>query len=207
MNDRTRITAIVGSYRRGGVIDSAVDAILASAEQAGAEVKKIHLLDQHIEFCSNCRSCTQHEGLDHGMCPIDDDMQAILSEVEQSDALVIASPMNFWTVTALMKRFIDRLICFAHWPWGMAAPKIRDKRKPRVAVIVASSAAPSLIARTITRMVGLLKTCAGLLGAKTVGVLFIGLAAGQSEPDIGDRARRKARKLGKKLAAHRAIRV
>jgi multimeric flavodoxin WrbA len=203
MNDRIRITAIVGSYRKGGVIDTAVDAILASAEQAGAEVKKIHLLDQQIEFCSNCRSCTQQEGFERGMCPINDDMRAILSEVEQSDALVLASPMNFWTVTALMKRFIDRLICFAHWPWGTAAPKIRDKRKPRVAVIVASSAAPSVIARTLTRMVSLLKTCAGLLGAKTIGVLFIGLAAGEEKPDIGRRARRKARRLGRALALRR----
>jgi hypothetical protein len=53
----------------------------------------------------------------------------------------------------------------------------------------------------MTRMVGLLKSCAGLLGAKTVGVLFIGLAAGEVNPDIGERARQKARHLGKKLAA------
>jgi multimeric flavodoxin WrbA len=50
-------------------------------------------------------------------------MGAILDEIAASDAVVLASPMNFWTVTALMKRFIERLVCFAYWPWGMGARK------------------------------------------------------------------------------------
>jgi multimeric flavodoxin WrbA len=109
--------------------------------------------------------------------------------------------MNFWTVTAVMKRFIERLVCFAYWPWGGHAPKVRNKRKNKTAVIVVTSAAPSLLARLVTRMVGLLKSCAGLLGAKTIGVLFIGMVANEPKPDIGDRARKNARRLGEKLAA------
>ena len=201
MSDPIRITAILGTYRKGGVIDAAVDELLASAREAGAETTKIYLIDKHIEFCHNCRTCTQEEGAKRGQCPTVDDMSAILDEIEHSDAIVLASPMNFWTVTAVMKRFIERLVCFAYWPWGAMAPKARNKAKRKSAVLVASSAAPAVLARLMTGMVGLLKGCAGLLGAKTVGVLFIGLAAGEQRPDIGQRARRKARRLGKKLAA------
>jgi hypothetical protein len=68
-------------------------------------------------------------------------------------------------------------------------------------VLVASSAAPSLLARLSTRMVGLLKNCADILGAKTVGVLFIGLAARQPLQKMGERTRKEARRLGRKLAA------
>ncbi len=50
-------------------------------------------------------------------------------------------------------------------------------------------------------VVKLMKDAAGLLGARTVGVLFIGLAALQSQQDIGRRARNEARRLGKKLVA------
>jgi multimeric flavodoxin WrbA len=196
-----QITALVGTYRKGGVIDTAVDEILASAQQSGAETTKIYLIDKHIEFCTNCRACTQQEGTSRGKCPIGDDMEAILGEIERSDAIVLASPMNFWTVTAVMKRFIERLVCFAYWPWGAHGPKVRNASKPNRAVVVVSSAAPSLLARLMTRMVGLLKTSAGLLGAKTVGVLFIGMAAGEAKQDIGQRARKRARRLGKKLAA------
>jgi multimeric flavodoxin WrbA len=201
MNTPVKVTAIVGTYRKGGVIDTAVDEILASARDSGAETTKIYLIDKHIEFCTNCRTCTQQAGSQRGECPVADDMRGILDQIGRSDAIVLASPMNFWTVTAVMKRFIERLVCFAYWPWGAHAPKKRNTRKEKRAVIVVSSAAPSLLARLMTRMVGLLKSCAGLLGAKTIGVLFIGLAAEEPKQDIGQRARNKARRLGKRLVS------
>jgi multimeric flavodoxin WrbA len=201
-NARMKITALVGTYRKGSVVDTAVDEILAAARESGAETAKIYLIDKHIEFCTNCRTCTQQEGPRRGECPIADDMRGIFDQLERSDAIVLASPMNFWTVTAVMKRFIERLVCFAYWPWGAHGPKIRDTRKDKLAVVVISSAAPSLLARLMTRMVGLLKSSAGLLGARTIGVVFVGLAAGEVKPDIGPRARRKARRLGRRLASH-----
>ncbi len=195
-----KITAIVGTYRKGGVIDAAVDAVLAAARKGGAETSTVHLIDRHIEFCANCRACTQQEGPGRGRCPIDDDMAGLLDEIERSDAFILASPMNFWTVTAVMKRFLERLVCFAYWPWGKGAPRGRGNPRNKRAVVVVSSAAPAIMARLMTRMVGLLKSCARLLGAKKVDVLFIGLAAGMPKPELGRRALRRAERLGKKLA-------
>lgn len=200
------VTAIVGSYRKGGIIDAAVDEMLAAAREAGAEATKIHLMDKRIEFCTNCRSCMQQEGGWRGECPLADDMAAVLDALDRSDAIVLASPINFGTVTAVMKKFIERLACYAYWPWGMNAPKMRNERKEKCAVVVASSAAPALIARLSTHTVGLLKKSAGVLGARTVGVLFIGLAAQQPRQEIGERTRAEARRLGKKLASHRSPR-
>jgi len=196
-----RVMAIVGSYRKGGVIDMAVDEILSAARASGAETEKVYLIDRRIEFCTNCRTCTQREGPNRGQCPLDDELRDILDAAERSDALVVGSPMNFWTVTAVTKRFIERLVCYAWWPWGMAAPKGRTSRRPRRAVVVASSAAPALMGRYFTRMVGLMKTTAELLGAKVVGVLFIGLAAGEQHPVLSESTRRRARRLGARLAA------
>jgi multimeric flavodoxin WrbA len=201
MRNGKKVTAVVGTYRRGGIIDTVIDEILASAEEEGAQTQKIFLIQKHIEFCTNCRSCTQQEGCERGRCSIDDDMPAILNEIEASDAIVLGSPMNFGTVTAVMKRFIERLVCFAYWPWGMNAPKVRNKRKRKKAVIVASSAAPSLMPRLLTRITGLLKDAAGLLGARTVGVLFVGLAAREEKQQLSQRIKKKARLLGKKLVS------
>ena len=129
-------------------------------------------------------------------------MNAVLDEIESADSIVLASPMNFGTVTAVMKRFIERLGVYAYWPWGTAAPKMRNKLKTKRAVVVSSSAAPAIIARLMTQIVSLLKKSAGVLGAKTIGVLFIGLAAQQERQDIGKSAKQKARRLGIKLAAN-----
>jgi hypothetical protein len=49
-----------------------------------------------------------------------------------------------------------------------------------------------------------IKNASGLLGAKRIGVLFIGLAAREQQQDIGERARKKARYLGKKLVDQRS---
>lgn len=199
-----KVTAIVGSYRKNRIIDTIIDEILTSAKNEGADVEKIYLVDKHIEFCTNCRTCTQQEGQKRGVCVIADDMAAILDRIDASDAIILGSPMNFWTVTAVTKRFIERLVCYAYWPWGAHAPKVRNKQKTKKAVLITSSAAPAVIARLSSKIVGLLKSTANLLGAKTMGVLFIGLAASAEKGQVPDRLRKKAQLLGKKLASNKA---
>jgi len=53
MTDHIKVIAIVGSYRKGGVIDTTIDEILSSAKEEGAETDKIYLIDKHIEFCTS----------------------------------------------------------------------------------------------------------------------------------------------------------
>jgi multimeric flavodoxin WrbA len=201
MSNPMKVIAIVGTYRKGGVIDQAVDEILASVKEAGAETEKIYLIDKHIEFCTNCRNCTQQKGPQRGQCSIKDDMNGILDAVERSDAIVLASPMNFYTVTAVTKRFIERLVCYSYWPWGMPAPKWRDERKDKRALLIASSAAPAILARLTTKLVHLLKNVARLFRAKVTGVLFIGLCAQEQHKIITERTKKKTRLLGKKLVS------
>jgi multimeric flavodoxin WrbA len=63
-------------------------------------------------------------------------MATVLDQIEQSDGIMLGSPMNFWTVTALMKRFIERLVCYAYWPWGIVAPQTRKGPRDKRAVVV-----------------------------------------------------------------------
>jgi multimeric flavodoxin WrbA len=200
METGKKITAIVGTYRKGGIIDQAVNEVLAAAKEAGAGVTKIYLVDRNIEFCRNCRACTQQQDIRRGECVIGDEMCAVLDDIEKSDAIVIASPVNFGTVSAVMKKFIERLVCFAYWPWGKAAPKIRDQRKSRKAVVISASAAPAILTRLFTKTIKQLKTAAGLLGAETTGVLVIGMAALSPQQEISEGAKRKAHRLGTQLA-------
>jgi putative NADPH-quinone reductase len=196
---KMKITAVLGSYRRGGMVQSAVAEILAAARTQGAEVETIDLLDAHIEFCTNCRACTQEAGTMRGACPLPDDMNRILDTLARSDAIVLASPINFWNVTALMKRFVERLVCFAYWPWGQGIPKMRPTPKTKRAVVVSACAAPALVGRYLTGAVRLLASTAGMLGARKVDVLVIGFACRDRDSRLSDAVRRKARRLGLKL--------
>lgn len=195
------VVAVVGSYRKGGMVDSAIDAVLAGAVAAGARVEKIYLVDLPIEFCRNCRACMQQPGEARGKCVHDDAMASLLDTLAEADALVLGSPVNFGTVTAITKRFVERLACFAYWPWGQPAPKLRRSALTRRAVVVSSSAAPGLLGRYVYHAVGLLKQAAGVLGARVVGVLFIGLAAETPLPRLSARQQRKAERLGRRLVA------
>jgi multimeric flavodoxin WrbA len=196
-----KVTAIVGSYRKGGTVDTVIDAILDAAREAGAETSKMYLIDKHIDFCTNCRECTQQEGPGRGACPLADDMNGMLDAIERSDALVLGTAINFYTVTAVMKKFSERLLCYAFWPWGMLRPRMRSKKGNKRAVVVISSAAPSIMTRVLTGSVKLMKDVALMLGFRTIGVLTIGIAATAPKMQTSPRMLEKARRLGRALAS------
>lgn len=193
------VTAIMGSYRRGGTLDTAVDEALAAAAERGATVHKITLLDEPLEFCTNCRSCCQRPGSERGECVLDDRLNEILDQLDASEAIVLASPMNFWTVTALMKRFMERLLGYGYWPWGQWAPVNRLDQPSKRALVIVTSAAPRLVARWATNMVKLMRSVARLLGAREIETLVFGLVRQHADSTLSDGARRRARAAGARL--------
>lgn len=195
-----KIIAITGSYRKGGIVDRTVEAILQAAAEKGAETETIRLMDHPLAFCLNCRKCTQLEGPRRGVCVHDDEMADILDRIEAADGIVLASPVNFFGATAVMQRFIERLVCYAYWPWGKPGPSLRLKDRGLRAVLVTSSAMPAAMGRVFTRSLSSLKRAAQTLGAKTAGTLFVGTAALRERQELPQAILQKARKLGYELA-------
>lgn len=197
-----KIVAIVGTYRRGRVIETAVDQILAGAQERGVKTEKIMLADQQVKFCTNCRACTQQPGPQRGTCPIDDDVSGILDQLDAADGIVWASPINFGTVTAMMKRFIERLLCYAYWPWDVPkAPVGRIKNQGKPSVLLTASMCPAIIARVM--MPGAFKTmkaAAKCVGGKIVGKLFFGLTAISEKDTLKEKQSQKAFAMGQRLA-------
>jgi multimeric flavodoxin WrbA len=195
-----KVVAIVGSYRKGGTIDQAVEAILEGARAKGAVTQTVQLRNCHIEFCTNCRQCMQEPAETRGRCVQRDDLEAILAGIESADAVVLGSPVNAFNTTAIFRRFIERLVGYGYWPWGQNAPKARTKLKPRKAVLVASAAMPGFLIPLATGAPRALRTAATLLGAKTVGKMWIGLSAQEEHQKLSTQTRLRARQLGTKLA-------
>ncbi len=158
--------------------------------------------DYPIEFCVNCRECMQQPGDAPGTCILDDGMAALVQKIEQADGYVLAAPTNVYTVTALFKRFMERLSVYCYWPWGTPAPVFRKaeiSKKP--AVLISSCAAPGILGRLSYGTHRNLKMAARTIGARVVGSMFTGLIAQQHDAALPARARRKARALAPKLAA------
>lgn len=196
-----KIVAITGSYRRGGITAQAVAEVAAAARSAGAEVEIVDLLDRHIEFCTNCRACTQAPGPARGACPLKDDMAGILDLLDAADGYIFASPVNYFNITALMRRFLERTAVYAYWPWGAGGPKPRTKKLVKKAVLITSTAMPELLGRFFTGALRALNHAAAGAGARKSGTLFIGLSSIVQKPVLTGRERQKARALGLMLAA------
>ncbi len=197
----TKILGIVGSYRKQGIIDALVSEALAAAEAAGATTKKVYLTDAHIEFCRNCRHCTQQPGPERGGCVQSDDMDAILAEWAECDGLVLGAPVNFFNTTAVTRRFMERLVGFAYWPWGQMAPSRRAKPAGKRAVVITSAAMPGFLIGIATGAPRALRMIAATMGAKVVKTIRVGLVAGKEHPTPPARAVRKAQAAGRRLAA------
>ena len=195
-----KVVAIVGSYRSGGTIDKAVEAVLEGARARGAITQTVQLRNCHIEFCTNCRHCMQEYGETRGKCLQQDDLESILTNIESADAIVLGAPVNAFNTTAIFRRFMERLVGYGYWPWGQNAPKTRSTRRPRKAVLVTSAGMPGLFIPLATGAPRALRTAASLLGAKPVGKLWIGLAAKEEHQKISSHTHQRARQLGARLA-------
>ena len=195
-----RILGIVGSYRKNGIVDRLVTETLSAAEAQGAVTKKIYLTDMHIEFCTNCRRCTQEPGTAPGKCIHTDDFAGILSEWETCDGLVVGAPVNFFNITAITRRFMERLVCFSYWPWGQLSPKMRTEDKRREAVLITAAAMPAFMGRVFTGAPRALWLIADTMGAKPIKRIFAGMSARAEHMPPSPKAIRQARAAGARLA-------
>ncbi|TYO98667.1 NADPH-dependent FMN reductase [Geothermobacter ehrlichii] len=193
--------AIVGSYRKGGTVDAAVSEIVSSLQQQGIESEKIYLQDCTIAFCTNCRSCLQTPGPSRGRCIHEDDMENLLQRIEAADVLVIGAPTNAGSVNALTRRFLERCVGFAYWPWGARAPVLRVKTRRKASILVSASGAPALIGRYFNDTMKTLRTLSRYLGARPVGTVWIGGVTAEKYR-ISVRTRKRIHRLTHKLVEH-----
>jgi multimeric flavodoxin WrbA len=101
-----KVCGIVGSSRKNGNVDLIVSEVLKGAASKGAETYKLYLNDMDIKPCQSC-------GVDPKPkhCLFEDDMERIYDALENSDAIVLGSPVYFDTVSAQIKLMIDRSNC------------------------------------------------------------------------------------------------
>ena len=202
MNKRRKILAINGSYRAGGVTDQAVSGVLEDLKAPDGEVEHVKLRDYPIEFCMNCRECMQQAGDAPGRCVLNDGMVELVQKIEDADAYVLAAPTNFSSVTALFKRFSERLAVYGHWPWGRAAPTFRkDKMPGKPAIIISSCAAPGILGKLTYGTNRNLKIAAKTIGGKVVGSMVTGLVSQERTPELPPRAQRRIKALAPRLLA------
>ena len=100
------ILILSGSPRKGGNSDTLCDQFMAGASEAGHNVEKIWVPGEKIAPCLGCGHCQSHAGV----CVQKDAMAEILQKMVDTDVLVLASPVYFYSVSAQIKALIDRTV-------------------------------------------------------------------------------------------------
>ena len=81
-----------------------VAAFVEGAESGGKAVSMFRVTDMKIGGCLGCNHCFEEKGI----CVQKDDMRQILDALRNADAIVLASPVYYWAVSAQLKLAIDR---------------------------------------------------------------------------------------------------
>ena len=87
-------------------------------EVAENEIKTIHAIDKHIEYCSGCFACMLG-----GDCIHHDDMRGILEEILDNDLLIWSYPLYCYGMPAPLKALLDRTLPLS----SMAMQKVGDR--------------------------------------------------------------------------------
>lgn len=74
---------------------------------AGVETETVYLSEKNLEFCRGCLHCIKGEA---GKCIIDDGLNLLLDKYSAADYVVFAAPVYYYTMPAILKNFIDRLL-------------------------------------------------------------------------------------------------
>ena len=98
-----KVLILSTSPRRGSNSEALAEAFAGGAREAGHEVELIALPGKDLRFCQGCFACQKT-----GKCVIKDDMQGIVSKMEQADVLVFATPIYYYERSGQMKTLLDR---------------------------------------------------------------------------------------------------
>ncbi len=102
---RKKVIIAAGSPRKNGNSLILAKQVAAGAQAGGGVVETFFLADMNIKPCIACDLCRKKPGAG---CILHDDMKKLYSKLKTADAIVLASPVYWFSFSAQTKLFIDR---------------------------------------------------------------------------------------------------
>jgi len=123
-----KVMAFNGSPRKKCNTANLLKNALEGAESKGADTELINLYSLDYTGCRSCFACKKIDGKSYGKCKPKDDLKDIFNEIEESDAIILGSPIYFGTISGQMKAFFERLLfqyyAYTEPPQSLAPKKI-----------------------------------------------------------------------------------
>jgi len=106
---KSRVVILKGSPNAKGNTAILADQVAKGASSAGASVTEFFLQKMNILSCTACQGCQKPKAKG---CVLNDDMKAIYDATKNADAIVFASPIYWFTMSAQIKQVLDRFYAF-----------------------------------------------------------------------------------------------
>jgi multimeric flavodoxin WrbA len=121
-----KLIAVCGSARKQGNTAKMLQQVMEGAKSMGAETELVNLFDLNYKDCISCYACKLKDSHSFGHCMLNDDLKPLLERIEESDVLVLGSPVYYGNLSGQMRSFTDRLL-FQYLDYGHTGNGPRPK--------------------------------------------------------------------------------
>ena len=175
-----KVLILSSSPRKKGNSNALCDQFMKGAVEANHQVEKVVLAEKKINYCTGCYACRRT-----GRCAQKDDMALILDSMVAADAIVLATPVYFYSMCAQMKTVIDRTV----------ARYTKIAKKDFYFIVAAADSNKAALEPTIA---GFRAFASCLPGAKEKGIVY-GTGAWEIGDILTSRAMKQAHEMCKSL--------
>jgi multimeric flavodoxin WrbA len=112
-----KLIAVCGSARKQGNTAKMLHQVIEGAKSVGAETEFVNLFDLNYKDCNSCYACKLKNSKSFGHCTVNDELKPLLEGIEQSDVIVLGSPIYYGNLSGQMRSFTDRLL-FQYLDYG-----------------------------------------------------------------------------------------
>ena len=105
-----KVLILNGSPRSNGNTAAAINELVKVFDSEGVETETVHIGNKDIRGCIACRKCA-----DTGKCVFDDEVNKIAAKFEESDGLIVASPVYYASANATLVACLTRLFFSSHF--------------------------------------------------------------------------------------------
>lgn len=113
---------LIGSPRKKGSTAILAAEAERGLKELGVETTTVFLNDKEIRGCQACYWCKRN---DLAACAVKDDMQHVHQLLQESDGVIVASPIYFSGVTAQTKAWLDRMFPYMNMNLVPKLPKTK----------------------------------------------------------------------------------
>ena len=123
------VVVLNASPRRNSNTATLLKEAMKGAQETGAEVEYINLIDLNYKGCVSCFACKIKNAKTNGICAYKDELRPVLEKIYNADAVIIGSPIYYSYPTGMFRNLLERML-FAAGTYMIGESTVLNKTIP-----------------------------------------------------------------------------